>query len=57
MGGLFLYLLGTFAGSRHSEEKSMPEVGLRRLGQVSQIRTRSRGELGRVETQSSKNGN
>ena len=32
----------------------MPEVELRRLGQGSWIRTRSRGGSGRVETRSSK---
>ena len=34
----------------------MPEVGLRCLGQGSQIRTRSRGGLDRVKTRSSENG-
>ena len=57
MGGSFIYLLGNFAGSQRSEEKSMPEAGLRHLGQGSQIRMRSRGGSGRVETRSSKNGN
>ena len=37
---------GNFAGSRRGEEKSMPEAGLRRLGQGSWIRTQSRGGVG-----------
>ena len=56
--GRFVFIsTGNFAGSQRGEEKGMPEAGLRRLGQGSQIRTRSRGESGRVKTQSSKNGN
>ena len=40
--GRFVFIsTGNSAGLRHS--KSMPEVGLRGLGQGSQIRTRSRG--------------
>ena len=46
MGGLFFISTGNFTESRHSEEKSMPEAGLRRLGQGSQIRTQSRGGVG-----------
>ena len=47
--GRFVFIsTENFAGSRRGEEKSMPEVGLRRLGQGSQIRTRSRGEGGRA---------
>ena len=56
-GGFVFISTGNFTGSRCSEERSMPEAGLRRLGQGSQIRTRSRGGSGRVETRSSKNGN
>ena len=48
---------GNFAGSRRGEEKSMPEAGLRHLGQGSRRRTRSRQGSGRVETRSSENRN
>ena len=41
--GRFVISMGNFAGLWHSEEESMPEAGLRRLGQGSWIRTRSRG--------------
>ena len=54
-GRLVFISMGNFAGLRCGEEKSMPEVGSRRLSQGSRIRTRSRGESGRVETQSSEN--
>ena len=44
MHGRFIFIsTGNFAGSRHGKEKSMPKEGLRRLGQGSWIRTRSRG--------------
>ena len=33
--------MGNFAGSRHGEEKSMPEAGLQHLGQGSQIRAQN----------------
>ena len=40
---MFIFIsTGDYAGSRHGEEKSMPEVGLRSLGQGSRIRARSR---------------
>ena len=38
MGGLFLYLRGTTQGCGCSEGKSIPEMGLRSLGQGSLIR-------------------
>ena len=42
--GRFVFIsTGNFAGLRHSEERSMPEAGLRHLGQGSRIRTRSGG--------------
>ena len=42
--GRFVFIsTGNFAGSQRGEEKSMPKVGLRCLGQGSWIRTRSRG--------------
>ena len=46
MGGSFFISTGNFAGLQHGEEKSMPEAGLRHLGQGSRIRTRSRGGVG-----------
>ena len=56
--GRFVFIsTGNFSGSQRGKAKSMPEVGLRHLGQGSQIRTRSRGGSGRVETRSLKNGN
>ena len=56
--GRFVFIsTGYFAGSRHGEEKSMPEAGLRPLGQGSWIRTQSRGGSDRVETWCSENGN
>ena len=43
--GRFVFIsTGDFAGSRHGEEKSMPEVGLRSLGQGSRIRAQSGGD-------------
>ena len=48
MGGLFLYLWGTMQGHGHGEGKSMPETGLRSLGQGSRIRARSGGGGGRA---------
>ena len=41
MGGSLLSLRGTMQGYEHSERKSMPETGLRSLGQGSQIRARN----------------
>ena len=41
MGGSFIYLRGTMQGHGRSEGKSMPEMGLRSLGQGSWIRARN----------------
>ena len=41
MGGSFIYLPGTMQGCGAVREKSMPEVGLRSLGQGSQIRAQN----------------
>ena len=41
MGGSFIYLQGTTQGHGAAREKSMPEVGLRSLGQGSWIRARN----------------
>ena len=41
MEGSFIYLWGTTQGHGVAREKSMPEAGLRSLGQGSQIRARS----------------
>ena len=41
MGGLLLYLWGTTQGCGRGEGKSMPETGLRSLGQGSRIRARN----------------
>ena len=38
MGGSFVYLWGTMQGRGHGKGKSMPEMGLRSLGQGSRIR-------------------
>ena len=38
MEGLLLYLWGTMQGCKRGEGKSIPETGLRSLGQGSQIR-------------------
>ena len=40
MGGSLLYLWGTMQGQERGEGKSKPEMGLRSLGQGSQIRAR-----------------
>ena len=40
--GRFIFIsMGNYAGSWRSEEKSMPEAGLRSLGQGSRIRAQS----------------
>ena len=57
MGGSFIYLWGTAQGRRRSKGKSKPEMGLQSLGQGSWIRAQNREGSGRVETQSSENGN
>ena len=41
MGGSFIYLWGTTQGRGVARERSIPMVGLRSLGQGSQIRARS----------------
>ena len=56
-GRFVLISTENFAGSWCGEEKGVPEAGLQCLGQGSRIRTRSRGESGRVKTRCSENGN
>ena len=47
MGGLLLYLWGGVQGCKRSEGKSIPETGLRSLGQGSWIRSRNgEGQVG-----------
>ena len=47
MGGSLLYLRGAMQGREHGKGKSVPETGLRSLGQDSQIRARNReGQAG-----------
>ena len=41
MGGSLIYLWGTMQGRECSEGKSMPETGLRSLGQGSQMRAQN----------------
>ena len=57
MGGSLIYLRGTMQGCECGEGRSKPEMGLQSLGQGSQIRGRNREGWGRVERQSSENGN